>query len=111
MSKPNTLTMQATMQVTAQAEQALLFCQDSRVMNNCKSTFTLKSHGRFSFNSSFIFFFLQNNSRKLNRKMIFDLPRGFILRNLLGNNTPQAYAQFRLITAQTEGLLVSGGLK
>lgn len=29
---------------------------------------------------------------------------------ICSNNTPQASGQFRLIIAQTEGLLVSGGL-
>ncbi|MCG6202695.1 hypothetical protein [Psychromonas antarctica] len=75
------------------------------------SSLTLKSCGRLSFITSSTLFFPQNNSRKLNRKVKFDLLKHFIVRNFSSNNTPQAYGQFRLITAQTEGLLVSGGLK
>lgn len=75
------------------------------------SNFMLKLCG-FSFFSGLLISFLTIKvSRRFTKKEKNNLQNSPVVRIVRGNNTPQAYDQFRLITAQTEGLLVSGGLK
>ena len=75
------------------------------------SNFMLKSCGFSFFSGLFTSFRARKEFLRLPKKEKNNLQNSHILRTLFANNTPQASNQFRLITAQTEGLLVSGGLK
>jgi len=75
------------------------------------SNFMLKLCGFSFFYALLIFLRVKKVSLIVNEKDKNNLLKIYIVRIVAGNNTPQAYGQFRLITAQTEGLLLSGMYK